>query len=56
MITITEQLHKVIDELEADINRDKFATLIFKIKDNKFIRFEKQFSVNLDELKVEITE
>ena len=55
-MTITEQLHKVIDELEVDINRDKFATLIFKIKDNKFIRFEKQFSVNLDELKVEITE
>jgi len=51
MKTITEQLHKAIDELEADINQHEFATLIFKIQDNKFIRFEKQYSINANEIK-----
>jgi len=55
MKSISEQLHKVIDELEAEINRDRFANLIFKIKDNRFIRFEKQFSINADEIKEKIT-
>ena len=44
MKSITEQLHKVIDEFEEDINRDSKATLIFKIKDWKFDKFIKSYS------------
>jgi len=51
IMTITEQLHKVIDKLEKEINEHEFATLTFKIKEGEFVRFEKQFSVNRDEMK-----
>jgi hypothetical protein len=49
--TITEQLHKIIDKLEDEINEHRFCTLIFKIKEGEFVRFEKEFSVNRDEMK-----
>jgi len=51
MKTIAEQLHEAIDQLEAEINQHGFATLIFKIQDSRFIRFEEQFSINKDEIK-----
>jgi len=50
IMTITEQLSKVIKALEEEINEHAFATLIFKIKEGEFVRFEKQFSVNRDEM------
>ena len=54
-MTITEQLHKVIDELEAEINRDRFTTLVFRFKDGKFKKFEKSYSKNDEELGIKIT-
>jgi len=39
-----------------DIDRDDFCTLIFKIKDEKVVRFEKTYSVNADELRGEVIE
>ena len=56
MKTITEQLYDYIEAIEEDINKDKFCTLVFKVKDGKVIRFEKIYSVNLDEIKIEITD
>jgi len=45
-------MQKVINALaEKEINQHEFATLIFKIQDNKFIRFEKQYSINANEIK-----
>lgn len=52
-MTITEQLHKVIDEIEKqldDINRDDFTTLIFRFKNGKFKKFEKTYSKDNGEL------
>jgi len=54
--SITEQLHEVIDRLEEDINRDRFATLIFRIKDWKFKKYEKSYSKDNDEIGIEITD
>lgn len=56
MKSISEQLHKVIDELEEEINRDdKFPIFIFKFKERRFKRFEKSLSINADEMKVDVT-
>ena len=52
---ISEQLKKFIDTIKDDINKNKFCTLIFKIQDGEVIRYEKTHSINLDELKIEIT-
>jgi len=56
MKSISEQLHKVIDEFEEIINRDdRFPIFIFKFKEKKFRRFEKSLSINADEMKVDVT-
>ena len=55
MKSISEQLHKVIDELEVEINRGKFPTFVFKFQEKKFRRFEKKLIINADELKVDVT-
>ena len=56
MKKISEQLYDYIEAIKGDVNKDKFCSLIFKVKDGKVIRFEKIYSVNLDELKIEITD
>jgi len=55
-MTITEQLHKVINELEEEINKDKFATLIFRIKNGEIDKFEKNYSIKIKEVGIEITD
>lgn len=55
MRSISEQLHKVIDEFEEDINRDSKVTLIFKIKDWKFDKFIKSYSKDANEIGIKIT-
>jgi hypothetical protein len=52
--TITQQLKQVIDRLEEEINKDKFCTLVFRIKDGKFDSFEKNFTIRLGDLGIEI--
>jgi len=57
-MTITEQLSKVIKALERelnDINRDNYTTLIFRFKDGKFKKFEKNYSKEANELGINIT-
>ena len=51
-MTISEQLRKVIDELEEEINEHGFCNLIFKFREDKFFRFEKELGINANELKV----
>ncbi len=53
--TISEKLIEYIKAIKEDINRDKFCTLIFKIKNGEVIRYEKTHSINLNEIKIEIT-
>ena len=55
MKSISEQLHKVIDEFEGVINMNSFPTIIFKFKENKFKRFEILLTTNADEMKVDVT-
>jgi len=55
MKTIAEKLIEYIKAIKKDINRDKFCTLIFKIKNGEVIRYEKTHSINLNEIKIEIT-
>lgn len=55
MKSISEQLHKVIDELEDDINRDSKVTLIFKVKDRKFDKFIKSYTKDANEIGIKIT-
>ncbi|MDD5013808.1 MAG: hypothetical protein PHW73_01735 [Atribacterota bacterium] len=52
MNTVTDNLVKFIEAITEDINRDRFATLIFKVRDGKILRFEKTYSINSDELEV----
>ena len=52
--SIADQLHDYIEAVREDINRDGYATLIFKVKDGKVLRYEKNHSVNLDELEQRI--
>jgi hypothetical protein len=56
-MTITEQLREVIDSLEErldDINRDDFTTLIFRFKNGRFKKFEKNYSKEADDLGINI--
>jgi len=53
--TISEKLIEYIKAIKEDIDRDKFCTLIFKIKNGEVVRYEKTHSINLNEIKVEIT-
>ena len=53
--SIADQLHEYIEAVKEDINRDGFATLIFKVKDGKVLRYEKIHSVNLDEIESSIS-
>lgn len=53
--TISEKLIKYINAIKDDIDRDQFCTLIFKIKNGEVVRYEKTHSINLNEIKVEIT-
>jgi len=55
MKSISDQLHKVIDELEEEINRDRKATLIFKIENWKFDKFIKSYTKDKNEIGIEIT-
>ena len=52
--SIADQLHDYIEAVKEDITRDSYATLIFKVKDGKVLRYEKIHSVNLDEIKPRI--
>ena len=56
MKTISEKLIEYIKAIREDIDKNKFCTIIFKIKNGEVIRYEKTHSINLDELKIEITE
>lgn len=56
MKTISEKLIKYIKAIKEDIDKNKFCTIIFKIKNGEVLRYEKTHSINLDELKMEITE
>jgi len=57
MKTISEQLYEVINKFEEEINRnDKRCTLIFRFKDGKFKKFEKSFSMNDEDVGIEITD
>ncbi|MBA7595539.1 hypothetical protein ES703_02503 [subsurface metagenome] len=53
--TISEKLIEYIKAIKEDIDRDKFCTLIFKIKNGEVVRYEKTHSINLNEIKIEIT-
>jgi len=53
--TITEQLHKIIDEFEEDINRDRFATIVFRIKDWKVDEYEKNHKNKIKEININTT-
>jgi len=53
MKTISEQLHKAIDKLEEDINRDRFATIVFRIKDWKLDDYEKNYKKKAKEIGIE---
>lgn len=53
--SISEKLIEYIKAIKEDIDRDQFCTLIFKIKNGEVIRYEKTHSINLDEIKIEIT-
>jgi len=53
--TISEKLIEYIKAIKEDIDRDKFCTLIFKIKNGEVIRYEKTHSINLNEIKIEVT-
>ena len=56
-MSVTEQLHKVIDELKEEINKDnKKCTLVFRIKNGKFYKFEKSFSMLEEDIGIEITD
>lgn len=57
-MSITEQLHRYIEDekVKKKINSSSYATLTFKVKDGKVIRFEITDSINLDELGIEITD
>lgn len=54
-MTITEQIHKVVDKFESEINRDGKTTIIFKFENFKFDKFIKSYSKNANEIKLEIT-
>lgn len=56
MKTISEQLHEIIEKLKDEINKDKFCTLVFRIKNGKFDKFEKNISIKNNEIKIEITD
>lgn len=56
MKSISEQLHKVIDEFEEDINRDRFATIVFRIRDWKLEDYEKNYKKKIKEIDIKITE
>lgn len=58
-MTITEQLDKVIEKLETDINEtngSEFFTLIFRFKKGRFKKFEKTYSKSDEEIGIEITD
>jgi len=50
MKTIAEQLHEAIDQLEVEINQHKFCNLTFKFRNGEFYTFEKQLTINKNEL------
>jgi hypothetical protein len=50
MQTIAEQLQSAIEKLEVEINQHRFCTLIFKIQDGKFIRFNKDLTITREEI------
>jgi hypothetical protein len=52
MKTIAEQLHEAIDQLEAEINQHGFCNLTFKFRNGEFYTFEKQLTINNNELKI----
>lgn len=52
MKSISEKLIEYIKAIKEDIDRDKFCTLIFKIKNGEAVRYEKTHSINLDEIKI----
>jgi len=56
MLTIAEQLHKVIDKLEVEINQDRFCTLIFRVRDWKVEDYEKNYKKKIKEIGIEITD
>ena len=55
MKTISEKLIEYIKAIREDIDKNKFCTITFKIQDGKVIRYEKTHSINLNEIKTEIT-
>jgi hypothetical protein len=53
-MTIAENLIKFIEneKIEKKINRDNFATLIFKIQDGKVMRMEGEYAINAEDIKI----
>jgi len=49
---ISDQLIELINSKEGKeaVNKHKYATLVFKIKDGKIVYFEKHISLNLKEI------
>lgn len=57
-MTIAENLKEFIEieKVKRKINRDNFATLIFKIKDGKVVRVDGDWGLNAEDVKVGGTE
>ena len=51
-MTQAEQLQEIIEKLKSEINRHKFCNLTFKFRDGKFYTFEKQTTININELRI----
>ena len=55
-MTIAENLKKYIDMMQDEINRNDYCSLTFKIQDGKFVRLEKNLAINVEDIKIEITD
>jgi len=55
-MTIAENLKYYIDQMEDEINRNDYCSLTFKIQNGKFVRLEKNLAINIEDLKIEITD
>ena len=55
-MTIAENLKKYIDMMQDEINRNDYCSFTFKIQDGKFVRLEKNLAINVEDIKIEITD
>lgn len=53
-MSIADNLKEFIEikKIESKINDDNYCTLIFKVQDGKIMRFEKQFAINAEDVKI----